>query len=104
MDFTAITIRCIRKKRLEWAIYRIWDLGQVIDDMPIEIVRYIQCVEMYHCTPSQLDNEDEYEIDIQWIIRNKIAQIESSKQKGKAGVTTIDANQASFDDMDLSKL
>lgn len=67
-------------------------------------MRYIQCTELYHCTPSQLDDEDDHEINLHWMIRNKIAQIEDAKQKNKQGIKTVDANQSSFDDMDLSKL
>lgn len=71
--------------------------------MPIEIIRYIQCTEMYHCLPSELADEDEHEIDMQWIIRNKTAEIQSDKQAAKSGISTVNANQAAFESADTDK-
>ncbi len=104
MDITAISSSCYGKKRIEWALYVLYDLGGVMDDIPPEIGRYIQCVEMYHCLPSQLDDEDSLEIEKQWIIRNKRAEIDKAKADKKSGSVTIDANKQSFDKLNTEKI
>jgi hypothetical protein len=71
--------------------------------IPEELVEYIQCVEMYHCTPNQLAKEDETKLNKHWIIHNEIAAINARKQNKASNITTIDANE-NFDDMDVSKL
>ena len=42
--------------------------------MPEEFTEYILCTEMYHCTPSQLNDEDYYTIVDHLAIRAGIAQ------------------------------
>lgn len=78
----------------------IHDLGVTPSDMTDSEYRsyrrFVQCTEMYHCTPSQLDLENDKELEIQWYIRNKIAETENKKSDRKSGVRRINANTSSL--------
>jgi len=66
---------------------------------------YIQCTEMYHCTPSELLNQDEALLEYHWLIRNQIAIIHKREQDTASGIDTINlSNEYEFNNLDESEL
>lgn len=85
-------------------IEKIYFVGNTETPMSYEHQTYIQCTEMYHCTPSELEAQDEQLITDHWTIRNQINVIQNRKSKKKSGVRTIDVSGNNFGAIDTEKL
>ncbi len=103
MAVNTIYAQCWRKKRLIESVRVIIEQKNTRYPVPDELVTYIQCTEMYQCTPSELDKQDAMVIEKHWIIRNELLAIESRKQDKSSGTTQIDANE-NFDNIDFSNI
>jgi len=51
------------------------------DDVPFELIEYIFCSEVYHCTPSQLRQERAVDLLRHMLIRKWVIKADKRKQQ-----------------------
>lgn len=49
---------------------------------------------MYHCAPSVLDEQDEYLVEMHWLIRNRKIMIENRKERSESNTKTVDVSKS----------